>query len=84
MLSDQYELACLRVLRDHRPGGYVASVVVAQEADLPTWTARSALKSLARRHLAARSFQPATCGYYSITPRGLEELAAAEQLRMVV
>jgi predicted ArsR family transcriptional regulator len=79
MLSDQYELDILRQLRR---GGWHSAGEIAAELELPIWAVRARLSELRRRHMVERG-GPGHWGQWSITERGLQELADAEQLRLV-
>jgi DNA-binding IclR family transcriptional regulator len=81
-LSDQYEFAVLRELRRPRHGGWRGAVELAADIDLPAYTVRAALHQLRRRRMVERG-GPGHWGLWAITERGLTELAASEQMRLV-
>lgn len=82
MLSDQYEIAVLRELRKPTNDGWRGAVELAGVVDLPTYTVRATLSQLRRRHMVERG-GAGHWGLWSITERGMTELADADQLRLV-
>ena len=82
MYSNQYELDILRTLND-TPGGYAGPVQLSERTRLKQWTVKSTLSELRRRGMVERGGR-GHWGEWSITERGLEELATAAQTRLEV
>ncbi len=58
---------------------------IADETDMPSWKVRGRLRDMACERVVVRGSlaQNGHWGEYSITGKGLEQLAAASQLRIV-
>lgn len=74
----------IEILRALRKQGWLSTGELALALDLPGWKVRSVLGELRRCHLVQRGNSAhGRWGTYSITERGLVELAGSEQLRIV-